>query len=188
MGTWNPEQANQAVRSLARIRAVESPPGEDGLKSVWHQGAKGADLLSYVDARGHVTRQELTLLDDYYLWTSQHGLRTGYVVEDGGSMAAKAAATVTLDQDNDPTRILRGQAAMATYGGEDKYIRHTTEVLSLAARGLAQTAEKTVTRSLSKEGLAAMGQAMKRGKWWLLPLIAAAFGLLGFGAAYLATR
>jgi hypothetical protein len=176
------------VKSLSRIRAIESPPGSDGLKTVWHQGAQGADLLSYVDVQGRVRRQELTLLDDYLLWTGEHGLRTGHVVEDGGSMAAKGSATVTLDAHNVSERLLRSHDALSTYSGEDKYIRHVLHVLGLVVQGLSARGEKTVTRAISREMLEPVEGAAAGGTWWVYAVVAIVFGALGFAGAFIATR
>src|SRR5687767_6006444 len=92
-----PDALVEAVNSLARIRAVESEPDAEGLRTVWHQGAKGADLVSWVDVKGHVTRQDFTLIDDHFTWTSAKGLLTGWVEDDTGSKAMKGAAAVFLD-------------------------------------------------------------------------------------------
>src|SRR5512140_1115214 len=74
-----PEALEAAVKALYRIRAVERPADEEGLREVWHQCALGADLLTCVDAQGHVVRQELTLLEDFFRWTSRDGMATGSV-------------------------------------------------------------------------------------------------------------
>jgi hypothetical protein len=185
---WSVPQAAAAVHSLARIRAVESPPGQDGLKTVWHQGSQGADLLSHVDSNGRVRRQELTLLDDYFLWTAQHGLRTGRVVEDGGSKAAKGAATVALDTQTVADRLVRSCQALEMYGGADQYVGHMVQVLSMAVQGLAVQGEKTITRALSRDDLLALRAPKAGWRWWWYAVVAVVFGCIGFGAAFLATR
>lgn len=138
-----------AVNALYRIRAVESPPDQEGLRSVWHQCAQGADLVSHVDAKGHVVRQELTLLDDYFRWTSQHGLITGETAELSGKVSLKASSDVHLDPAISAERVLRAATALGSYKGEDRYIRNIQRVLNLVRTGLQSYEEITVTRSFN---------------------------------------
>ena len=65
-----------AIETMFRVRAVESPPDEQGARTIWHRGRKGADLLTWVDAFGRVTRQELYLFDDCLVWEKTSGVRT----------------------------------------------------------------------------------------------------------------
>ena len=51
------ETLRTAVQALYRVHAVEGPPGENGLRTVWHLGQDGAELLSLVDGDGRVQRQ-----------------------------------------------------------------------------------------------------------------------------------
>jgi hypothetical protein len=141
-----------------------------------------------VDVHGRVRRQELTLLEDYLLWTGENGLRTGHVVEDGGSMAAKGSATVALDAHNVSERLLRTHEALCTYAGEDKYIRHVVHVLELGVQGLSARGEKTVTRALSQEMLDPARARPLRATWWIYAVVAVVFGGLGFAGAFFATR
>lgn len=143
-----PEEAlSRAVNALYRIRAIERPPDADGLRSVWHQCAEGADLVSYVDTKGHVVRQELTLLVDHFRWTSQHGLITGEVADAPGSKASAASSDLSLDAEISPERVRRAAAALGAYKGEDRYIRNMQRVLNLVLTGLQSFDEPTVTRS-----------------------------------------
>ncbi|WP_224248603.1 hypothetical protein [Hyalangium gracile] len=137
MNNPSPEKLKEAVQALYRVRAVEGPPGDHGQRSVWHMCSQGAELLSLVDLEGRVQRQELTLLEDHYVWTSGEGLRTGRVEVEGGSKAGPASPIVHTDPQLVPLRLMRAAAALETYEGEDRYILHMKRVLALAREGLA---------------------------------------------------
>jgi hypothetical protein len=130
------------VLSLARSRAVESPPGEDGLKALWHPcAAAGADLATYLDGRGRVQRQELILLGDFLLWTRQGGLRTGAVTPEPPSAAGRPlSASVVFDAALQPVRILRVDAALAGYKGGDRALLHLQEVVRQARQRVGGSA------------------------------------------------
>ena len=177
-------QAKAAVLSLSRVRAVERPPGSDGLKSVWHQGAKGADLHSYVDLGGHVTRQEFTLIDDYFLWTSKYGVQTGFVEEDSG-LSAKGAATVGMDWEQRLDRLERASQALKTYSGDDRYIRALALVSGLACSGSKDLEERSVTHAY-KSGEFELPS--HRVPWGLLLITAAAFAAVGALVAFAFNR
>ena len=134
-----------AVQSLSRVRAAESEPDDRGGKTVWHQGAKGGDLLTHVDSKGRVSRWELTLLDEHFLWTSERGLRTGKVNEARGAGMTVASTSVNLDPGIDPERLKRAAAGLTTYSGEDKYLLNVKRIITLAASGLESSGEVTVT-------------------------------------------
>jgi len=134
MNTPSPEKLKSAVQALHRVRAVEGPPGDNGQRSVWHMCPEGAELLTLVDMEGRLQRQEFTLLEDHYVWTSGEGLKTGRV--ESGAKANPAAAIVHTDAQLVPPRLLRAALALETYGGEDRYILHMKRVLALAREGL----------------------------------------------------
>jgi hypothetical protein len=129
------ETLRTAVQALYRVHAVEGPPGENGLRTVWHLGQDGAELLSLVDGDGRVQRQELTLLEDHYIWASGQGVRTGSL-ERGPKQVGPAAVVVKADPELVPQRLLRAAMAMGTYTGQDRYILHIQRVLALAREGL----------------------------------------------------
>ncbi|WP_241758760.1 hypothetical protein [Pyxidicoccus parkwayensis] len=130
------ETLRTAVQALYRVHAVEGPPGENGLRTVVHLGQDGAELLSLVDGDGRVQRQELTLLEDHYIWASGQGVRTGSL-ERGAKQAGPAAVVeVKADPELVPQRLLRAATAMGTYTGQDRYILHIQRVLALAREGL----------------------------------------------------
>ncbi|NMO16249.1 hypothetical protein HPC49_36625 [Pyxidicoccus fallax] len=130
------ETLKTAVQALYRVHAVEGPPGENGLRTVWHLCPDGAELLSLVDSDGRVQRQELTLLEDHYIWASGQGVRTGSLERSGGGNRAAPAVVVKADPQLVPQRLLRAAMAMGTYTGQDRYILHMQRVLALAREGL----------------------------------------------------
>ncbi|WP_244237150.1 hypothetical protein [Corallococcus llansteffanensis] len=123
------------MQELYRARAVEGPPGENGLRTVWHLSPQGAELLSLVDDEGRVRRQELTLLDEHCIWASGQGVRTGRV-ESGEARRPPVSTEVRADPELVPQRLVRAAQALATYAGQDRYILHMQRVLALAREGL----------------------------------------------------
>jgi hypothetical protein len=155
MNNPSPEKLKAAVQDLYRVRAVEGPPGDNGQRSVWHMSTQGAELLSLVDLEGRLQRQELTLLEDHYVWTSGEGLKTGRVESEGGSKAKTAAAIVHTDAQLVPFRLMRAALALETYEGEDRYILHMKRVLALAREGLELREASVVTHSGARPSSAA---------------------------------
>ncbi|MFP2933724.1 hypothetical protein ACLESO_53035, partial [Pyxidicoccus sp. 3LG] len=136
MAETSVETLKTAVQALYRVNAVEGPPGENGLRTVWHLCPDGAELLSLVDVDGRVQRQELTLLDDHYIWASGQGVRTGSLDRSGANAAGPASVVVNADPQLVPPRLMRAALAMGTYTGQDRYILHMQRVLALAREGL----------------------------------------------------
>src|SRR4051794_22217189 len=99
-----PQALAAAVNALYRIRAIEGPPGPDGNKTVWHQCALGAELVSTVNER-HVIRQELTLVQSFFAWTPDRGLTSGWVVDDGPQALANGGPIVHMDAALDAGRL-----------------------------------------------------------------------------------
>ncbi len=130
------ETLKTAVQALYRVTAVEGPPGENGLRTVWHLCPDGAELLSLVDLDGRVQRQELTLLEEHYIWASGQGVRTGILERGGANKVGSAAVVVNADPQLVPHRLLRAAQALGTYTGQDRYILHMQRVLALAREGL----------------------------------------------------
>ncbi|HEY8210181.1 MAG TPA: hypothetical protein VIG99_22005 [Myxococcaceae bacterium] len=169
-----PQALAAAVTALYRIRAIEDPPGPDGNKTVWHQCALGAELVSTVNER-HVIRQELTLIQSYFTWTPTSGLSSGVVVDDGPKALANGGPLVEMDAALDKERLAEALAALAHYSGEDLYIRHLLRVMTLVRDGLAEDDEDSVT------GVKGLGDA-GRGRWSRRWFYAAA-ALAALGAA-----
>jgi hypothetical protein len=138
------ETLKTAVQALYRVHAVEGPPGENGLRTVWHLCPDGAELLSLVDLEGRVQRQELTLLEDHYIWASGQGVRTASLERGAGGKVRSAAVVVKTDPQLVPQRLLRAALAMGTYTGQDRYILHMQRVLALAREGLELAGGATV--------------------------------------------
>ncbi|NTX06481.1 hypothetical protein HUA75_32435 [Myxococcus sp. CA040A] len=149
MAESSPETLKTAVQALSRVHAVEGPPGENGLRTVWHMGTDGAELMSQVDSDGRVRRQELTLLEDHYMWASGEGVRTGRV-ESEGERARPAAAVVKADPQLVPHRLVRAAQAMGTYTGQDRYILHMQRVLALAREGLEMAGAGIILREAQR--------------------------------------
>jgi hypothetical protein len=172
-----PQALADAVNALYRIRAIEGPPDAEGNKTVWHQCALGAELVSTVSERRHVIRQELTLVRSYFTWTPDAGMATGVVVDDGPKAMANAGPAVQLDPALDKERLSEALAALAHYAGEDKYIRHLLRVMTLARDGLSADDEDSVTGAPVIAPGAGSGSARR----WLYA--AAALAALGAAAA-----
>lgn len=145
------ETLKTAVQSLYRVHAVEGPPGENGLRTVWHLCPDGAELLSLVDVEGRVQRQELTLLEDHYIWASGQGVRTGSLDRGANNKVGSAAVVVKADPQLVPQRLLRAALAMGTYTGQDRYILHMQRVLALAREGLELGGGATVPGSSGQQ-------------------------------------
>ncbi|MCP3136100.1 hypothetical protein [Pyxidicoccus xibeiensis] len=136
------ETLKTAVQALYRVHAVEGPPGENGLRTVWHLCPDGAELLSLVDDEGRVQRQELTLLDDHYIWASGQGVLTASVDRGSANVVGRASVVVKADPQLVPNRLLRAAVAMGTYTGQDRYILHMQRVLALAREGLEMSVQR----------------------------------------------
>ncbi|MBK7863438.1 MAG: hypothetical protein IPJ65_33520 [Archangiaceae bacterium] len=126
-----------AMETMYRVRAVESPPDEQGARIIWHRGARGADLVSTVGADGKVTRQELFLFEDYFLYERAAGLRTGVALDKVGAAGARASGDIAFDQDAvlKRKRIEQAARALAGYQGPDALIGHARQVMAAAAQG-----------------------------------------------------
>ncbi|MFO0599302.1 MAG: hypothetical protein U0228_28605 [Myxococcaceae bacterium] len=126
-----PDELKAAVDSMFRIRAVESPPDAQGLRKVWHRGARYAELVSEIDSGGRVARHEFTLYDDVLIWERGKGFVTGKTDE---TSSARGAANVAFDLTTEPLRLERMTTALKPYSGRDRIIHHLRElVLSVKA-------------------------------------------------------
>ncbi len=121
------EELHAAIASMFRIRAVESPPNEKGIRTVWHRGAKQAELVSEIDGEGHVVRHEFTLFGDVVIWERGHGLSTGSMRE-----ASRGAGgdSLELDLGLDDVRLSRVSGALRPWGGDDRIIAHLKMLLT----------------------------------------------------------
>lgn len=162
-----PNELKSAIETMFRIRAVESPPDEQGARTIWHRGAKGADLITYVDKDGRVTRQELFLFEDYFLFDRQAGLRTGVALDKVGSAGARASGDIAFDQDAQlrMKRLENAAKALAVYAGADKLIGHAKQVLAAAATGASYDTDEPMTRTsdtVKLDDLRAASQELQR--------------------------
>jgi hypothetical protein len=117
--------------TLRRVRVADRPL-EGGGKKVWHQGEQGAEVISFVDADGNVTRQETYLTGHVVVWEFGRPLSTGQVkpeVSGGDSLAGDATVDVP--------GVLNAVSLLEGYTGEDKYLAHLRAVLRLGAQALS---------------------------------------------------
>ncbi len=112
---------------MFRIRAVEAPADEKGLRKVWHRGARNAELVSELDVDGHVVRQEFTLFEDVVIWRRGQGLSTA-----GASDVSRQGERIEPDLFADPTRLERVASALRPYQGDDRIIAHLRMLLNEA--------------------------------------------------------
>lgn len=124
----SPEDLQNAVESMFRIRAVESPPDERGLRKIWHRGVRGAELVSDVDASGRVVRHELTLFDDVIAWDKGNGFTTSAVIAPE-QREQPTPSTVEPDAGTSQARLERAANALKGYAGQDRFIQHVRDVL-----------------------------------------------------------
>jgi hypothetical protein len=162
-----PNELKSAIETMFRIRAVESPPDEQGARTIWHRGAKGADLVTYIDSAGKVARQELFLFEDYFLFDRASGLRTGVALDKVGSAAQRASGDIAFDQDAvlRSKRLEHAAAALALYTGTDKLISHVKTVVTLASEGKTVDVDAEVTRAagaVKLDDLKAASQELQR--------------------------
>jgi hypothetical protein len=136
------EQCSDAVQALYRIRAVEKPPGGDGRREIWHQGSKGAELLSTVDAAGKLEDQEFTLFREAISWRRGDGLRTGKFISDED---VASRSNVMWDDAASPVRLSRTKKALASYKGKDAYLIHLRDVIEAALAGMDFDDNRAIT-------------------------------------------
>lgn len=135
-------ECSEAVQALYRVRAVEKPPGPDGRKEVWHQGSKGAELLSTVDAAGRLEEQELTLFKEVYYWRRGAGLKTGKLV---GNEDVSSKGNIFWDGTPAPVRLQRCRVAFETYQGDDAYLLHIRDAVAATLAGIEWNDARVVT-------------------------------------------
>ncbi len=144
------DRRKAAVQSMFRVRASESPPGPDGMRTVWHQGGEGADLTSTVDAQGRVVRQEFALFGEYLLWVAETGAATGRVRDEKAAGQVKGSDLVARDAALDEQVLSRMNAALAGYSGSDRYLQHLARVVANVLVGLRDFDAVPVTSAANK--------------------------------------
>lgn len=130
------EELGAAVESLFRVRAVESPPDEQGVRRIWHLGLRGAQLVTDLDSTGEVKGHTLTLFDEVISWDEAGGL---------------SAPT--------PASLKRAAAGLQTYAGSDRLLQHLRGQL-VAKVGATRTGEQVQTVAV-----AALGSPTPRWLW-----------------------
>lgn len=113
MGEHSPQELKAAVDAMFRIRAVESPADANGVRTIWHRGMRGAELVTEIDPMGKVKAQQFTLLDDQLRWERGPGF------------------TLTVPKD----RLERLSRAIAGYRGHDRFLIHLRDHLSSELTG-----------------------------------------------------
>jgi hypothetical protein len=106
--------------TLRRVRVAERAT-PDGGKKVWHQGEGGAEVISFVDPDGRVTRQELYLDDRVAVWRPSAPISSGRLARADSATDAEAVlpdATLHVPTLHDAVALLDG------YQGDDKYLAH----------------------------------------------------------------
>ena len=158
MADISSDKRKAAVQSMFRVRASESPPGPDGLRTVWHQGGEGADLTSIVDPQGRVVRQEFVLFGDQLLWVAETGVSTGKIQDGKAAGEIKGSTLVSKDAELDSAALARMNEALAGFTGEDKYLQHLAKVVGNVLAGLNDFAATEVTRGASGAKLPSLAQ------------------------------
>lgn len=130
-----PQTLKAAVESMYRIRATESPPDAQGQRTVWHRGARGAELVSWVDATGRLTKQDFFLFEDIFRWERGTGLRTAEARQPAESAQQHSAQDLVPDADvaSRRARLERAEAAIGDYTGDDKYLQHLRATIFVEA-------------------------------------------------------
>lgn len=123
-----------AIDSMFRIRAVESPPDANGMRTIWHRGTRGAELVTQVDATGRVAKQDFTIFDELIQWDKEAGFRTALVQAVEGNPAAKASTSFVPDAEVISERVARAAQALGTYSGHDRFLMHLRDRLSAEGR------------------------------------------------------
>lgn len=185
------EERVAAVESMFRIRAVESPPDEQGLRTIWHRGLKGAELVSEVDGSGRVVRQELSLFDDVVVW-AEGALKTGQSTALAGGKTPKPSQSLTWDASLTQERVDRVARALEKYRGTDRFIQHVRDILGVRDEGpplidapITRTARAIREEAATQEAITReqVRDATRRSRLGLLAVVTG--GLIVLGALVL---
>lgn len=164
--------------SLRRVRVADRPL-EGGGKKVWHQGEQGAEVISFVDAGGNVTRQEAWVVGQVVVWQADGPLATGsQQLESSGGDVFAPDAQVSVPA------VLNAVSMLEGFAGQDNYLAHLRAVLRIAAERLPSqgldaddaAALRRVTADLPVVTPDELERVASRGNPW--PWIAIAVALL----------
>lgn len=176
-------ELQSAIETMFRVRAVESPPDEQGARTIWHRGHKGADLVTWVDAFGRVTRQELYLFDDILVWEKASGVRTGESQEREGSRLTPSPGTISFDSDTNDGRMVRARKALGMYSGGDKFIIHARQLVGGLITDDVITGTSAAINEAERAGLRAAIDEARATRTRNVVLIAATLGCVAILAA-----
>lgn len=167
-------ELKSAIETMFRVRAVESPPDDQGARTIWHRGTKGADLVTWVDAFGRVTRQELYLFDDCLIWEKASGVRTGAAEVREGAAIAPSPASIAFDAGADDTRLGRARQALRFYAGPDKFILHAQQLVGVGGRAVGAPVTREVNAAEVEQRIterAPATAAARPGRWPITAMI-----------------
>lgn len=171
-----------ALESLSRD--PNEAADEKGGRTIRHFGG-GSVVISKVDPKGRLLRQEAILGRDVIIWQHATRLRTGALKK-----PSESALDAAFDEGPSRPRLERVRNLIGRYLGRDKYLQHLDRVVKLHA-GLTFTSAEVVTESISNRLRMRWAQRKRRvdpgpGRGTRLALIAAAvlalLGLAGFVA------
>lgn len=140
-----------AIESMFRVRAIESPANAAGLRTVWHRGLKGAELVSEIDRDGRVVRQQVWLFDECLTWTAGV-LRTG--------TGPRGHEAVAWDSQAEPSRVERFGRALRLYRGKDALVQHLRGILGVSSAPREVTRAPQLAAVSSEDG--ALAEAARR--------------------------
>lgn len=124
------------VDALTREQAEDRD--EKGNRTIRHSG-RGARLVSRVDAKGRLLRQELTLGQDVVVWAHGTRIRTGILANE-----AHDASHAGFDREPSRTRLDRARQTLEKHAGKDKYLKHLARAIALSV-GLTLPGAEVVT-------------------------------------------
>ena len=90
--------------TLRRVKTAERPT-EDGGKKVWHQGDKGAEVVSFVDKDGRVLRQEVHVGKEVAIWKAGKPALTGHVPSETRDPNVSRSDLIVPDADITPAAV-----------------------------------------------------------------------------------
>lgn len=159
------DELRAALEAMLRVRAVESPPSAGGLRTVWHQGARPASLVTEIDSGNRVVRHEFSLFEEVLVWSRGEGF------------AASARSPA------DSKQMARAADALQSYQGPDRVLQHFRNLLAAAAwRAAPPNAERTQAEEDKQKPLPESMPVLpsRRWLWWLLlGLLVIALALVG---------
>jgi hypothetical protein len=168
-----------ANSSDALLRAKNEDVDDKGTRTIRHTSAE-ATVVSRVDNKGRLLRQELTLGTEVVVWAHGTRIRTGLLATPGAD-AAQAAFDVSPSR----VRLDRARQYVERSAGSDKYLQHLARTLLLSA-GLGLTGAEVVTRQLDSK--LERRQAAERAANKKRGLIIAALALIAFIVTLVALR